>query len=221
MRPEPSEPSLYVPRHFAAADVRDVQQFIRRVGLCMLITLGDELEASLVPVILHETEGEFGTLRGHLARPNRQLSRRRSDVRALAVFTGPAHYITPSWYETKRQTGKVVPTYDYVVAQARGFLHVIDDRARVRAHLTALTAAYEASVESDWHISDAPDDYVEAMMNGIEAFELPIDELVGKWKLSQNRPPDDIDGVVHGLSALGTDAAASIAELVERSRPAS
>jgi transcriptional regulator len=170
--------------------------------------------------MLDETQGEFGTLRGHLARPNRQLSRRRSDVRALAVFTGPAHYITPSWYETKRQTGKVVPTYDYVVAQARGFLHVVDERSRVHEHLTTLTAAHEASVESDWQISDAPGEYIEGMMNGIEMFELPIDELVGKWKLSQNRPSDDIDGVVEGLSALRTDAAARVAELVEHSRPA-
>jgi len=215
-----SEPSLYVPRHFAADDVREVQDFIRRVGLCTLVTLGDELEASLVPVVLDETPGEFGILRGHLARPNRQLSRRRGDVRALAVFTGPAHYITPSWYETKRQTGTVVPTYDYVVAQARGFLHVIEERTRVHEHLTALTAAHEKSVQSDWEITDAPADYIEAMMNGIEAFELPIDELVGKWKLSQNRSAHDIDGVVEGLSALGTDAAARVAELVERSRPA-
>jgi len=216
---QPSEPSLYLPRHFAADDVSAVQAFIRLVGLCTLVTLGDELEASLVPVVLDETPGAFGTLRGHLARPNRQLSRRRGDVRALAVFTGPAHYITPSWYETKRETGKVVPTYDYVVAQARGFLHVIDDRARVHEHLTALTTAYEATVDSHWRITDAPGDYIEAMMNGIDVFELPIDELVGKWKLSQNRPVHDIDGVVEGLSMLRTDAAASVAELVERSRP--
>jgi transcriptional regulator len=220
MASEPSKSPLYVPRHFAADDVREVQDFIRCVGLCTLVTLGDELEASLVPVVLDETLGEFGTLRGHLARPNRQLSRRGGDVRALAVFTGPAHYITPSWYETKRKTGKVVPTYDYVVAQARGFLYVIQERARVHEHLTALTAAHEASVESHWEISDAPAEYIETMMNGIEVFEMPIDELVGKWKLSQNRPADDIDGVVEGLSALGTEAAARVAELVEHSRPA-
>jgi transcriptional regulator len=196
-----------------------VQAFMRRVGLCTLVTLGNELDASLVPVLLDESRGEFGTLCGHLARPNHQLGRRREDVRALAVFVGPAHYITPSWYETKRRTGKVVPTYDYVTAQARGFLHIIADRAHVHAHLAALTAAHEASVASDWQISDAPADYIEAMMNGIEAFELPIDELVGKWKLSQNRPAADIDGVVAGLSELGSDAAGCVAELVERSRP--
>jgi transcriptional regulator len=219
MGSQSSDPSLYVPRHFAAADVRAVHDFIRRVGLCTLVTLGDELEASLVPVVLDETPGEFGTLRGHLARPNRQLSRRRADVRALAVFTGPAHYITPSWYETKRQTGKVVPTYDYVVAQARGLLHVVEDRARVHEHLTTLTALNEATVESDWRVTDAPAEYIEAMMNGIEMFELPIDDLVGKWKLSQNRPGDDVAGVVEGLCGLGTEAAANVAELVERSRP--
>jgi transcriptional regulator len=219
MKPEPPESNLYVPRHFAMTDLGEVRAFMQRVGICTLVTLGDELEASLVPVAIEGPAAEYGTLRGHLAKPNHQLSRRREDVRALAVFAGPAHYITPSWYETKRRTGKVVPTYDYVVVQARGFLRTIDDPARVRDHLSSLTAHHEATVDSDWRITDAPDDYITSMMLGIVAFEMPIDELVGKWKLSQNRPADDIDGVVHGLADLATDAARDVAELVERSRP--
>jgi transcriptional regulator len=199
-------------------DIRLLHDFIRRVGLCTLITFGVELEASLVPVVLEADETAYGTLRGHLARPNAQLARRRDDVRALAVFSGPSHYITPSWYETKRRTGKVVPTYDYVLVQARGFLRTIDDPARVHEHLATLTREYEATVDSDWRITDAPDDYIESMMKGIVAFELPIDELVGKWKLSQNRPAEDIDGVVSGLADLATEAARDVAELVERSR---
>jgi transcriptional regulator len=218
MNSEASEPAMYVPRHFAMSDAAELAGFIRRVGICTLITLGDEIEASLVPVALESGERGYGTLRGHLARPNAQLARRRVDVRALAVFQGPAHYITPSWYETKRRTAKVVPTYDYVVVQARGFLRTIDDRVRVRDHLATLTAEHEATVNGDWRISDAPDDYIESMMNGITAFELPIDELVGKWKLSQNRPAEDIDGVVGGLAEIGTDAACAVAELVEHVR---
>lgn len=214
-------PPLYVPPHFAAGDVRDVQAFIARVGVCTLITLGAEIEASLIPIVLHPDEGPYGTLRGHLARPNAQLARRRAELRALAVFQGPMHYITPSWYETKRRTAKVVPTYDYAIAQARGFLHVIDDPGRVREHLARLTDAHEATVAGDWQISDAPHEYIATMMNGITAFELRIDELVGKWKLSQNRPADDIDGVVNGLTELKTDAARSTAQLVDGARPAS
>ncbi len=218
MSSEASEPAMYVPRHFAMGDPAELADFIRRVGICTLITLGDEIEASLVPVALESAERGYGTLRGHLARPNAQLARRRADVRALAVFQGPAHYITPSWYETKRRTGKVVPTYDYVVVQARGFLRTIDDRARVRGHLATLTEEHESTVHSDWRISDAPDDYIESMLNGITAFELPIDELVGKWKLSQNRPAEDIDGVVGGLAEIGTDSACAVAKLVEHAR---
>jgi transcriptional regulator len=211
-------PSLYVPPHFAADDVREVQAFIGRVGLCTLITLGAEIDASLIPIVLHPDEGPYGTLRGHLARPNRQLDRRRPDVRALAVFQGPAHYITPSWYETKRRTAKVVPTYDYAIAQARGFVRIIDDPDRMREHLAQLTAEHEATVAGDWQLSDAPHDYIDTMMRGITAFELRIDELVGKWKLSQNRPADDIDGVVNGLSALESDAARTVAKLVDEAR---
>ncbi len=211
---------MYVPRHFAIDDLGEMHAAMRRIGISTLITLGDELEAAIVPLVLDTSdESRFGILRGHLAKPNRQLGRRRADVRALAVFQGAAHYITPSWYETKRRTGKVVPTYDYVVVQARGHLCTIEDRARVRDHLTALTAQHEASVGSDWQTSDAPDDYIESMLDGIVAFELPIDELVGKWKLSQNRPADDIDGVVSGLTDVGTPAARDVAELVARFRP--
>jgi transcriptional regulator len=219
MRSEPAGPAMYVPPHFAMTDREALHAFVRRVGICTLITLGDELEASFVPVALEVDEPGHGVLRGHLARPNAQLSRRRADVRALAVFVGPAHYITPSWYQTKLRTGKVVPTYDYVVVQARGLLRTIENPLRVRDHLAKLTAQHEATVHSDWHITDAPDDYIESMMKGIVAFELPIEELVGKWKLSQNRPADDIDGVVDGLGGIGTEAAREVAELVERSRP--
>jgi transcriptional regulator len=210
---------MYVPRHFAMEDAGELAAFMQRVGICTLITLGDELEASFVPVAWEAGETPYGLLRGHLARPNPQLGvRRRTEVRALAVFTGPAHYITPAWYETKRKTAKVVPTYDYVVVQARGFLRTIEDRTRVRDHLATLTTEHEATVDSDWRISDAPDAYIESMMNGITAFEIPIDELVGKWKLSQNRPAEDIDGVVNGLAAIGTDAACGMSDLVQRFR---
>ncbi len=218
--PTPSESSPYVPGHFAIDDVSVMRALMRSIGICTLITLGDELDASLVPLVLGPTdEGGFGILRGHLAKANRQLARRRDNVRALAIFQGAAHYITPSWYETKRSTGKVVPTYDYVVVQARGHLRTIGDRARVRDHLEALTAQDEASVGSGWRMSDAPDDYVESMLDGIFAFELSIDELVGKWKLSQNRPADDIDGVVSGLAGVGPPRARAVAELVARFRP--
>jgi transcriptional regulator len=219
MPAQPPEPNLYVPRPYAMPEVGAVRDFIRRVGICTLITFGTELEASLVPVVLDDDETDYGMLRGHLARPNAQLARRRTDVRALAVFQGPAHYITPAWYETKRRTAKVVPTYDYVVVQARGFLRIVVDRARVHDHLATLTAHHEASVDSDWRITDAPDDFIESMMQGIVAFELPIDELVGKSKLSQNRPAEDIDGVVRGLAEIPTDAARDVAALVERFRP--
>lgn len=211
--------AFYVPRAFAMTEIGELHALMRRIGTCLLVTLGEELEASLIPIALDAEGGEYGLLRGHVARPNAQLSRRRADVRALAVFTGPAHYITPAWYATKGRTGKVVPTYDYIVVQARGTLRTIDDPARVRDHLETLTAAHEATVASDWRLSDAPDGYVDGMLNGITAFELPIDELVGKWKLSQNRPADDIDGVVDGLAGIGTDAACGVAQLVERFRP--
>jgi transcriptional regulator len=134
-------------------------------------------------------------------------------VQALAIFQGPDAYITPSWYETKRQTGKVVPTWNYVAVHAYGTIGFFDAPDRLRDVVTRLTVRHEAERAEPWAVSDAPADFVEGMLKGIVGFELPIARLEGKWKMSQNRPAQDRAGVAAGLQAEGQD---DVAELIPR-----
>jgi len=138
-------------------------------------------------------------------------------VQALVVFQGADSYITPSWYATKQQTGKVVPTWNYAVVHAYGFLRIVEDAARLRSIVERLTAQHEAARPKPWKVSDAPPEYIEQMLRGIVGIEIEISRLVGKWKTSQNRDAADRNGVAQGLSELNDADAEAMAELVRRS----
>jgi len=167
--------------------------------LATLITAGSSgLLANLIP-FTHHAAGEFGVLRAHLARGNRQLDALREGGEALVVFQGPACYVTPSWYPSKAEHGKVVPTWNFVMVQVRGQPQVRDDASWLRAQVDALTERQERKREHPWAVSDAPDDFVAAQLNAIVGVEIPIRSIEGKWKVSQNRLPADRQGVVDGL----------------------
>jgi transcriptional regulator len=134
-------------------------------------------------------------------------------VQALAIFQGPDAYITPSWYATKRENGKVVPTWNYVTIHAYGPVEFFDDTERLRAIVTRLTERQEAARAEPWAVSDAPADFIDGMLRGIVGFALPIARLEGKWKMSQNRPAQDRAGVITGLEADGME---DVADLVPR-----
>jgi transcriptional regulator len=151
-----------------------------------------------------------------MARANPQW-RTLSDTPALAIFQGPSAYVSPAWYATKRETGKVVPTWNYAVVHAHGPVRVIHDRDWLRTFVTRLTRRHEAARPDPWQVSDAPADYIDTQLAAIVGIEMPIARLEGKWKVSQNRPPADRAGVVEGLRSEGGDAAAAIAELVRQS----
>jgi transcriptional regulator len=155
-----------------------------------------------------------GTLRGHIARANPQSRASGEATNALAIFLGPDSYVSPSWYATKRETGKVVPTWNYVAIHAHGRLTWFDDRQRLLALVTQLTAAHESSRSEPWAVSDAPTDYVDAMLDGIIGFELSITRLEGAWKMSQNRSADDRAGVVRGLNGEDGAEAAAVARIM-------
>ena len=205
---------MYVPSQFKEERVPVLHEAIKRIGFGTLVTLGaDGMTASHVPMLVAAEPGPFGMLLGHLARANPQWRTALADQEALAIFAGPHTYITPSWYETKRQTGKVVPTWNYVAIHAYGRLRFIDDPERARANVTGLTKRHEANRAQPWAVTDAPRDFIEAMLKAIVAFELTITRLEGKWKMSQNRPADDRAGVVAGLTSEGeTEVAAIVAE---------
>jgi transcriptional regulator len=134
----------------------------------------------------------------------------------IVIFQGPNAYITPSWYATKKETGKVVPTWNYTVVHAHGHIRSIDSAQWVRAHLETLTNQQEASFSQPWSVSDAPSEYTERLIGGLVGIEIAISKLVGIWKVSQNRPEQDRAGVVAGLRNLGAPDALQMAELVER-----
>ena len=206
------EDPVYVPAHFREDRVPVLHAAIREIAFGTLVTLGpDGLVASHVPMLLDPEPAPFGTLRGHIARANPQWRAPDPKVPALAIFAGPNAYITPSWYATKRQTGKVVPTWNYVAVHAQGPVQFFEDAERLRAIVTRLTETHEAKRAAPWQVSDAPEDYVRAMLKAIIGFELPIARLEGKWKMSQNRPAEDRAGVVEGL---GSEGNAELAALV-------
>jgi transcriptional regulator len=200
---------VYLPPLFKEDRVDVLHDAIRRTGLATLITnTADGLIASHVPMLLAAEPAPYGTLIGHLARPNPQA--RGAIGQALAIFQGPEAYITPSWYETKRETGKVVPTWNYVAIHAYGTVEFFDDRERLRDVVTRLTDRQEAPRDTPWAVTDAPTDFIDVMLRGIVGFVIPIDRLEGKWKMSQNRPAADRSGVIDGLEADGREGVAAL-----------
>jgi len=202
---------VYIPPLFKEDRVDVLHAAIRRSGLATLVTLtGDGLIASHVPMLLDPEPAPYGTLLGHLARPNPQARGAVPGVQALAIFQGPDAYITPSWYATKRDNAKVVPTWNYVAIHAYGPVEFFDDADRLRAIVTRLSERQETPRAEPWAVSDAPADYIEGMLKGIVGFALPIARLDGKWKMSQNRPAVDRASVVSGLQAEARDDVAAL-----------
>jgi transcriptional regulator len=206
---------MYVPAHFKEDRIPVLHDAIRQYGFGTLVTSSDAgLEASHLPLLLDPEPAPLGTVLGHLARANPQWQRVKPEIEALAIFLGPDAYITPSWYETKRQTGKVVPTWNYLAIHAYGTLSFFDDADELRAHVSKMTDTHEASRGAPWAVTDAPADFVDGMLKAIVGFRLRIRRLEGKWKMSQNRPRQDVPGVIDGLSREPGEAQAEVAEIV-------
>ena len=172
---------MYVPGIYKEEDVQVLHDAIRNSGLAILVTVGaDGIEASHVPMLLDPEPAPFGTLHGHVARSNPQWQRAASDSHALAIFLGPDAYISPAWYATKQETGKVVPTWNYVAIHASGPLRFFDDSDRLLAHVTKLTERQEEHRTAPWAVTDAPEDYIRSQLTKIIGFEMPIARLEGK-----------------------------------------
>lgn len=190
---------MYCPEAFAETRPETLAALIRDYPLALLITAGEGgLQANPVPFQLTP---DHSRLRAHLARANPQLDDLRQGAPALVVFQGEQAYVTPSWYATKTATGKVVPTWNYLMVQARGLPVVTDDADWLRDQVDALTTQMEADRPMPWGVNDAPERYIGAMLRGIVGVEIEIQDLQGKWKAGQNKPADDRAGVRQGLSA--------------------
>jgi transcriptional regulator len=212
---------MYVPAAFAEPDADVLRAFVDAHPLGALVTPDGAggLHATHLPLLLDRTRGPGGVLWGHVARANPHA---RADGRAaLVIFAGADAYVHPGWYPSKREHGRVVPTWNYAAVHAHGTLRVIDDAAWVRAHVEQLTARHEAGRERPWAVDDAPPEYVERLLHDVVGVELAVERLDGKWKMSQNRPAADIAGVVAGLSASDDAGDRAAAAVVEARRPRS
>ncbi len=192
---------MYLPAHFAQHDTAALHALMAAHPLATLVVpTPDGPTADLVPLHLHVADGGAAELRGHVARAN-PLWRHADGQAVLAVFHGPQAYVTPSWYPSKARHGKVVPTWNYTMVQARGTLHAVDDAPWLRGLVGLLTDVHEAPRAQPWAVDDAPDDYVQQMLRAIVGIRIPLATLVGKWKVSQNRDESDRAGVALGLAA--------------------
>ena len=206
---------MYLPKLFKEEHVEVMHELIRQHSLATLVTAApDGLTANHLPMLIDPDPAPYGTLRFHVARANPVWREFEAKTDALAIFAGPQGYITPSWYATKRETGKVVPTWNYVVVHAYGPLVIHDDSEWLRAFLTRLTGKNESPRAQPWLVTDAPADYVDARLKEIVGIEMPVRRLEGKWKMSQNRVPRDRAGVVEGLRAAADEQSAAMAGLV-------
>jgi transcriptional regulator len=195
---------MYQPPHFREERVDVLHALMRAHPLAALVTnAGGRLDANHIPMLLDADRGSHGILRAHMARGNDLALRHDPAFEVLVIFQGIESYISPSWYETKRQTGKVVPTWNYVTVHAHGRLTLIDDPAWLLTQITALTGEQEGSRDAPWHVGDAPDTFIQSQIKGIIGLEIEITSLEGKWKVSQNRPEADRAGVIEGLAGQG------------------
>ena len=205
---------MYNPAPFSEDRIDILHDFIRRHPLAALVTCGAEgPEATHVPVVLHPGAARQGVLRCHFARANGHWKNIETGS-VLAIFQGAQHYITPSWYPSKQEHGKVVPTWNYLVVHVRGRARLFEEQDQLIEHLQELTGQNETAFESPWSVSDAPPDYIGALSKAIIGIEISIDSLQGKWKVSQNRPEADRRGVAAGLASMDSDASLKMSALV-------
>lgn len=208
---------MYQPVHHREERLDVLHALIRAHPLGLMVSNGpDGPIANPVPFLIDAEGSPMGTLRAHVARANAQWQSIAAapDQPVLVVFQGVDSYVTPSWYETKRQTGKAVPTWNYAIVQTRGRARVIEDGEWLRRQVSALTGTHEAGEAEPWSVADAPENFIEMQLRAIVGIEIEIAEIAGKWKVSQNRPEADRTGVAEGLEKRGGDHNAAMAGLV-------
>ena len=206
---------MYLPNHFKEDRLDRLHEAIRRSRLAMLVSLGQKgLIATHLPMLLDPAPAPYGRLLGHMARGNPHWREVDQTVEALAIFPGPEAYISPAWYPTKVETGKVVPTWNYVAIHAYGRPAFFEDPVRLKELVSRLTEHHESRRQAPWAVDDAPQDYIAGQLKAIVGFEMPIARLEGKWKLSQNRRPEDQAGAIRGLNEEGGPAELAVAALM-------
>jgi transcriptional regulator len=207
---------MYSPPLFEQPRVELMLALLAAHPLATLVTSSTEgLDANHIPLLWKPDGTANGKLVGHVARANPLWKQANPTVDVLAIFHGPEGYISPNWYATKHEAGKVVPTWNYAVVHAYGSLRAIQDRDWLLAQLEELVASHEQAMPMPWKISDAPAEFINRLTEAIVGIEISISRLVGKWKVSQNQPEANQRSVVEGLKCVGSDRTRSMAALVE------
>jgi transcriptional regulator len=211
---------MYLPAHFEEADPEVMRRLIAALPLGMLVTVDEDgLHADHIPFLFEADDVRGDRLVGHVARGNGAWRRAGGTMESLVVFQGPSAYISPSWYATKAETHRVVPTYNYAVVHVYGRLVVHEDAKWIRGVVGKLTKRMESAFDAPWKMGDAPADYLEQQITNIVGVEIPIGRMAGKWKVSQNRDLADRAGAIDGLRAAGAFEQAEMAELIAAQMP--
>jgi transcriptional regulator len=205
---------FYNPAHFRSDDPAFLANLVDRIVFGTLLSTGAAgLAVSHAPFLLDRSAGGHGTLQGHLARANPHVDA-LDGTEALVLFQGPAHYVSPSWYASKRETGRVVPTWNYVVVHARGTARTFADAGRVIQRVTALTDRLESARDVPWRVDDAPAEFIDDLARHIVGVDIELTALEGKLKLGQNRAAADRASLAAGLAAERPDIARALRELL-------
>jgi transcriptional regulator len=205
---------MYLPAHFEQPDKETIHRLIRGAPLATLVTqAAGSIEANHVPMLL-DLRGDATILRFHVARANPVWRETDPAAEVLAIFQGPDTYISPSWYATKAEHGKVVPTWNYAVVHAYGRLTAFDDPHWLREFLPTLTAVHEARFETPWQVGDAPPDFVDKMMGAIVGMEITVTRVLAKWKVSQNQPAGNKATLLTALEGTDQPGARAMAQLL-------
>ena len=208
---------MYLPKQFEETSIPVLLNLIKAHPLATVITLSTSgLNANHIPMVVAENADATMVLRGHVARANPMLADLAVSAQTLLVFQGAEHYITPSWYATKKETEKVVPTWNYAVVHVKGQMRVVDDAEWLHQQLEDLTAQQESSRNTPWSVNDAPAEFLNQIKQAIVGFEVQIESMVGKWKVSQNQPSKNRVTVVQGLEEDGTEKALYMRDLVKK-----
>ena len=206
---------MYLPKIHEETRLDVLHGLIREHSLGTWVAADEtELNVNHIPFVIDSSRGEFGTLVGHVARANPVWKAPANTLPSVIIFRGPQTYITPSWYPSKHEHGKAVPTWNYAVVTAHGLPAFIEDPAWLYGHLSDLTDKHEASQALPWKIGDAPQEFTDKLIAAIVGVEIPIQRIEGKWKTNQNRPEQDKIGVVAGLLGKGDDDSVAMASLV-------
>ena len=207
---------MYTPKAFEVTNLPLLHAAMKQSELATLVTnTAHGLVATHLPLMLDETRGEYGTLTGHVSRANVQWRESDPEAEALIIFLGLDAYVSPNWYPAKRETGRVVPTWNYAAIHAYGRITFFEDAERLRTVVTELTKKHEAGFPAPWQVTDAPAAYIDSQLKAIVGFECQITRLEGKQKFNQNRSVEDRLGVIEGLLELQDERKRQVAELME------